>query len=159
MTTDEQYMNMRQQNYMFAFTVREVTPSGHGRCGMLRETNTEDFLKQIARAMELDPNIRIADGEEMRGNAERIETFPAEFQMTPPEAILVTAATYKVISLKMGDTSGIPPAAVMQIYEQAGEPMQRVVEAILRDSQQKAFAEQEGSSQSTRIKRWWQFWK
>jgi hypothetical protein len=142
-----------------AWTVREVTPNGHGRCGMLREPNAEEFLEQIARAMEMESDIRIANGEEMRGNAERIEIFPAEFQMTPPDAILVTAATYKVISQQIGDTSGMPPPVVMQIFQKGGEPMRRVVEAILRDSQQEAFTHQEKLDQSKRTKRWWQFWK
>lgn len=110
--------------------------------------------------MELQPNIRIASGEEMREHAEHIETFPAEFQMTPPETVFVLAATYKVISLKMGSTSGILPAAAMQIYEKGGEPMQKVVMAILHNAQQMAFADGNAAVQTNPNKnRWWQFWK
>ncbi|MDX1930524.1 MAG: hypothetical protein SFV81_28630 [Pirellulaceae bacterium] len=89
-----------------SWTVREVTPKGHGRCGMLRRTKPDEFLNEAACGMDLEPDIRIAGGDEMKENAERIETF-AEFQMTPPDVVLVTAATYKVNSHTMGDTSGL----------------------------------------------------
>ena len=142
------------------WTVREVTPNGHGRCGMLHEAKSEVFLNEIARAMDLTPDIRIAGGEEMRESADRIEIFPAEYQMTPPEIVLVIAATYKVISLHKGDTAGLPPSAVMQIYEEGGEPIKRAVEAILRDAQQQGFEQQQGlKAAPTTRKRWWQIWR
>lgn len=143
-----------------SWTVREVTPNGHGRCGMLSQADVEEFLNEIARAMDLKPDIRIAGGEEMRENSERIETFPAEFQMTSPEAVLVIAATYKVISIQKGDSSGIPPGVVMQIFEQGGEPIKRVVEAILHEAQQQDFEQQKGLKTTAETKkRWWQIWR
>jgi hypothetical protein len=135
------------------FTLREVTPSGHGACGSLREPDPEQFLASIAGVLNVVPNIRPVDVDEMRVNAEHIETFPAVFQMTPPEAVFVVAAAYRVISLKMGDSSGIPPGAVMRIYEESGEPMRRAVELILHSAK-------EGNPAPTAAPRkWWQFWK
>lgn len=122
------------------WTLREVKPDGHGRCGGFSQTaDPKRFLESITNAMDLDPDIRLASTEEMQKNAEHIETFPAEFQMASPESILVTAATYKAISLQTGDSSGIPPAAIMQILEKGGQPMQQVVQAILRDAQQEGW--------------------
>jgi hypothetical protein len=143
-----------------SWTVREVTPNVNARSGGFRgEADSQKFLMQIAAAIGVEPKIRLSDGDEMKKNAERIETFPQEFQMTSPVVVEVIAATYKVISIKNGDTSGIPPAAVMEIYQNGGEPMQRVVEAIRRDAQQQGFSKQTSARLTPRTTPWWKIWK
>ncbi|MFO1064609.1 MAG: hypothetical protein U0892_12165 [Pirellulales bacterium] len=141
------------------WTLREVTPEGHGICGMLREATPEQFLNQVARAMQIEPDIRIASGEEVRESAESIETFPAAFQMVSPDVVLGIAATYRIISLKEGDTTGIPSAAIQQFYEQGGEPLQRAIATILRDPRLNDLEQHAPKPKAETKKRWWQIWK
>lgn len=120
------------------WTIREVTPSRHGPSGMLWKPDSASFAEEIARTLDLTPAVRIANDEEMKKHAESIETFPAEFQTTSPDAILPIAAAYKAISLKMGDTSGMSPAQVIQICTESGDALRKTIKEILLDAQQKA---------------------
>ncbi len=120
-------------------TIREVTVNGHGRCGTT-PPSAESFTEELAEIIGLSPNIRLAEELAMRDSSESIETFPAEFQMTPPEHVLILAATYRVMSQIWGDTSGIPAHSVEQFHALGGEHLQHAVFAILNQDETAAKA-------------------
>lgn len=141
-----------------SWTLREVTPDGHGRCGMLEEKTETEFLNAMARTLKIDADIRLAEIDDLRAHAARVETFSSECQMTPLEAVMVVAATYKVLSDVSGDTTRILPAEVMRFFQKGGEGVHRVVESILRDSQHDAFAARKNTHRPQRKKWSWHFW-
>ncbi len=111
-------------------TVREVTVHGHERCGSTL-TDGNSFLLNVVRILNVQPSIRLAEEEEMLACSEQIERFEPKFQATSPNASYGVAATYKVMSRLVGDTSGFPVAAVQQFYAMGGEQVHRAVASIL----------------------------
>lgn len=140
-----------------SWTIREVKPKGHGRCGMLSSADSQQFLEQIVRVLEVTPQIRLVNSEELQKYAGLIETFPAEFQMTSPDEVLALAATYKLISLQTGDTSGILATTVCEFFQQGGEEVHQAVTDILAGNPINVAQIQ--SPDLCDNKRWWEFWK
>lgn len=132
-----------QEGQSPSFTVREVDRSGQNfRRGILFQRDDEALLGEVCRILEIEPDLRIVSTEEVVEAAKSIEVFDGKPEMLEPTEIYILAATYLLLHIKGEDTRRIPPAVAMDAYREGGQPIWELVERVLTEAQQEAFAEE-----------------
>lgn len=111
------------------WSVREITPEGHGKCGHLRNVNAQSFLEEVNRILGLATKIRLVDSAEFAAQQAHVETFAEE----PHKLfeVLMVAATYGYISHLNGSTAGLLPAQVAKFLNSSSDEVRRGIRGYI----------------------------
>jgi hypothetical protein len=114
------------------WTIREIHADGsHGPAGITRQSSQEDFVNVLFDFIGCSGKVVEATQEEFTASSNTVPVHQKAGNTDSIENLITIAAMYRAVSLLVGDTSDLVPAAVVAVCQERSDLFNPLINEIL----------------------------